>query len=41
VARERAPLLPYDFDERFFNGAPADQVVTPHLVAASSCGSGT
>jgi hypothetical protein len=29
--RERAPLLPYDFDERFFNGAPADQVVTPHL----------
>jgi hypothetical protein len=29
--RERAPLLPRDFDERFFNGAPADQVVTPHL----------
>ncbi len=30
--RERAPLLPHDFDERFFNGAPADQVVTPHLL---------
>jgi hypothetical protein len=30
--RERAPLLPRDFDERFFNGAPADQVATPHLV---------
>ena len=29
--RERAPLLPHDFDARFFNGAPADQVVTPHL----------
>jgi hypothetical protein len=28
---ERAPLLPRDFDERFFNGAPADQIVTPHL----------
>jgi hypothetical protein len=31
-ARERAPLLPFDFDQRFFNGAPADQVVTPQLV---------
>lgn len=30
--RERAPLLPHDFDERFFNGAPTDQVVTPHLM---------
>jgi hypothetical protein len=24
-------LLPRDFDHRFFNGAPADQIVAPHL----------
>jgi hypothetical protein len=29
--KTRSPLLPADFDERFFNGAPADQVVAPHL----------
>jgi hypothetical protein len=28
---KRAPLLPDDFAPRFFNGAPADQVVAPHL----------
>jgi hypothetical protein len=28
---QRSPLLPLDFDERFFNAAPADQVVKPHL----------
>jgi hypothetical protein len=40
--RERSPLLPEDFDDRFFNGAPADQVVRPHLrggepVSVSGC----
>ena len=30
--KERAPLLPLDFDPLFFNGAPEDQVVRPHLV---------
>ena len=39
---ERSPLLPEDFDERFFSGAPADQVIIPHLrggepVALSNC----
>jgi hypothetical protein len=29
--RDRAPLLPLDFDDRFFQGAPSDQIVTPHL----------
>jgi len=27
----RSPLLPKDFDERFYNGAPSDLVATPHL----------
>ena len=27
----RSPLLPADFDPRFFNGAPADQIASPHL----------
>ena len=39
---ERSPLLPEDFDERFFSGAPANQVIIPHLrggepVALSNC----
>lgn len=29
--RSRMPLLPLDFDYRFFNGAPEDQIVRPHL----------
>ena len=32
----RSPLLPADFDQRFFNGAPADQVVAPHLRGGES-----
>ncbi|HYV48318.1 MAG TPA: DUF2169 domain-containing protein [Myxococcaceae bacterium] len=28
---ERAPLLPLDFDERFYNGAPEALVARPHL----------
>lgn len=28
---ERCPMLPLDFDERFHQAAPPDQVVTPHL----------
>jgi hypothetical protein len=39
---QRSPLLPDDFDPRFFQGAPSDQVVTPHLrggepVQVSNC----
>jgi hypothetical protein len=39
---QRNPLLPEDFDPRFFNGAPADQVAVPHLrggepVSLSNC----
>jgi hypothetical protein len=30
-SRDRAPLLPDDFDERYFNGAPVDQVVAAGL----------
>jgi len=33
---QRAPLLPLDFDERFFNGAPADLVATPRLRGGES-----
>jgi len=29
--KERMPLLPVDFDRRFFNGAPHDQVVSGYL----------
>lgn len=29
---ERCPMLPLDFDDRFHNAAPPDQVVTPHLL---------
>src|SRR5262245_21222552 len=29
--QDRCPLLPLDFDERYHNGAPADQIATPHL----------
>ena len=29
--QNRSPLLPADFDPRFFNGAPADQIASPHL----------
>jgi hypothetical protein len=28
--RERAPYLPYDFDSRFFQAAPLDQVIEKH-----------
>jgi hypothetical protein len=27
----RSPLLPADFDPRFLQGAPSDQIATPHL----------
>jgi hypothetical protein len=30
-SKQRAPLLPNDFDDRYFNGAPTDLVATPHL----------
>lgn len=30
--QNRAPYLPTDFDPRFFQAAPPDQVVVPHLV---------
>lgn len=29
--QNRSPLLPADFDPRFLNGAPADQIASPHL----------
>jgi hypothetical protein len=32
----RAPLLPPDFDERYYNGAPSDLVATPHLRGGES-----
>ena len=33
---QRAPLLPTDFDERYFNGAPSDLIATPHLRGGES-----
>jgi hypothetical protein len=29
--QRRAPFLPTDFDPRFFQAAPPDQIITPHL----------
>ena len=34
--QERFPLLPYDFDLMFFNGASPDLIVTPHLRGGES-----
>lgn len=34
--RERLPLYPLDFDYRFFQSAPADQVARPHLRGGES-----
>jgi hypothetical protein len=34
--RTRAPYLPRDFDARFFNAAPSDQVFTPSLTGGES-----